>query len=226
MIRWLLMLFLLVTLMTTPSFAQQTKSGQVAGWGDFVNPRKDCKVQPLEKSLKLTLPAVAHDLSIEINRMNAPRILQPAKGDFTVQVKVSGVAHPQNVSVIPGRKPFCSAGLLVWRDERNYIRLERATLNTGASTSTYASWELRQNGQFARAGRTDELPLTGDDTWLRITRQGSSYTGAASRDGLDWSPLPALTLDGADVRVGIVAINDTPTPFTPVYSELDLTASP
>ena len=141
-------------------------------WGEVISPPKGFKYKAQDDGLKLTLPSAAHDLSIEINRMNAPRLLQGVQGDFSIQVKVSGVTHPGNQSVIPGRKPFCGAGLLIWQNERNYIRLERAALLNGGVLSTYASWELRQNAQFVRQGRENEMPLTSADSWLR--RVGSA----------------------------------------------------
>jgi regulation of enolase protein 1 (concanavalin A-like superfamily) len=170
------------------------------------------------------LPAKVHDLSVEIGRMNAPRVLQSVKGDFVAQVKVSGVTHPGAQSVIPGRKPFCSAGLLVWQDQGNYIRLERAALLNGTANSVYASWELRQFGRFVRAGNAGELPLTGADTWLRITRTGDSFVGEASNNGQDWTKLPAINLVGntTELKVGILAVNDTPAAFTPQFSEYSL----
>lgn len=209
-------------LFSSTVFGQQQKAGEVPVWGEIVNPKKDCKFLPLDETLKVTLPATAHDLSIEINRMNAPRLVRPVTGDFTIQVKVAGVSHPQSPSTIPNRRPFCSAGLLIWSNERNYIRLERASLLAGNVISTYASWELRQDGKFVRAGRNDDLPLKGAVSWLRITRTGDSFVGAASHDGQDWMPLPSITLAGNNLRAGILAVNDTPTPFSPVFSDFSL----
>lgn len=212
----------LLVILSDSVFGQQQKTGEVPAWGEIVNPKKDCKFLPLDETLKMTLPATAHDLSIEINRMNAPRLVQPVSGDFTIQVKVAGVSHPQSPSTIPNRRPFCSAGLLIWSNERNYIRLERASLLAGGVVTTYASWELRQDGKFVRAGRSDELPLKGDVTWLRITRTGESFVGAASQDGAEWQSLPSITLTGSNLRAGILAVNDTPTPFSPVFSDFSL----
>lgn len=218
---------LLVVIGSAPglSLAQPPKSKVLPGWGESVNPRNDCKFKATDGALKLTLPAVAHDLSVEIHRMNAPRVIQPVKTDFILQVKVSGVSHPGAQSVIPGRRPFCSAGLLVWQDEWNYIRFERASLLNGGNATTYASWELRQDGKFARAGRGDELPLGGLDSWLRVTRRGNTFSAAASADGQNWSPLPDIKLAAKPgLQVGILAVNDTPAPFSPQFQDFSLEA--
>ena len=216
---------IVLTGLTDVGFAQAPKKPMlIPEWGEVISPPKGFKYKVQDEGLKLTLPSAAHDLSIEINRMNAPRILQPVQGDFSIQVKVSGVTHPGNQSVIPGRKPFCGAGLLVWQNERNYVRLERAALLNGGTLSTYASWELRQNAQFVRQGRADEMPLTGADTWLRITRSGDTFSGEVSANGQDWKQLPAITLAGStrDLKVGILAVNVTQAPFMPQFSELSL----
>lgn len=218
-----LALLIVLSGVTEVSAQSSRKPIPIPGWGELMNPNPSCKHKILESGLKLTLPAAVHDLSVEIGRMNAPRVLRPVKGDFTIQVRVAGVSHPGNQSAIPGRRPFCSAGILVWQNERNYIRLERAELLNGNSRSTYASWELRKDGKFARAGRTDELPLSGAETWLRISRTGETFTGAASPDGQQWSSLSPITLGGNDeLMAGILAINDTRVPFHPQFSELSL----
>ena len=206
-------------------FAQQKKKPVlIPEWGELVAPGKDCKFKALENGLTLTLPASVHDLSIEIGRMNAPRVLQSVKGDFVMQVKVAGVQHPGARSAIPTRKPFCSAGLVVWQNQGNYLRLERAALLNGAENSIYANWELRQNGRFTRAGNPGEQPLTGPETWLRITRTGVAFDAAVSGNGQDWSKLPPMNLPGTndELQVGILAVNDTPAPFTPEFSEFSL----
>lgn len=221
---------LCLVILGSSAFAQSKKPATpvaVPDFGELFNPGKDCKHKSQDGSLMLTLPASVHDLSVEIGRMNAPRVVQAVKGDFVVQVKVSGVTHPGAQSAIAGRKPFCSAGLLVSQDQGNYIRLERAALLNGSVNSIYASWELRQGGKFVRQGNASELPLTGEATWLRMTRTGDSFVGEASNNGQDWTKLPAINLVGntTELRVGILAVNDTPAPFSPQFSEYSLTVA-
>lgn len=204
-------------------FIPPEQPGSIKGWGKTANPLKDCKFQAKNGELQLTLPATVHDLSVEIGRMNAPRVLQPIRGDFSISVKVSDVSHPRAPSAIRERKPFIGAGLLIMADDRNYIRLERASVRLGNSAPIYTSWELRQNGQWVRQGNAGERPLASEVTWLRIQRQGDQYLGSVSDDGQAWTALPAITLPGpAEVQAGIAAVNDTPAPFKPRFSELTL----
>lgn len=110
-------------------------------------------------------------------------------------------------------------------DEKNYIRLERASLQTGNSAPIYANWELRQNGRWVREGNAGERPLTGDVTWLRIQRQGNQFLGSVSDDGESWTALPPITLPcPVEVQAGIAAVNDTPAPFKPRFSGLSLSS--
>lgn len=196
------------------------------GWGKPANPKKDCKFLAKVDELQLTLPATIHDLSVEIGRMNAPRVLQPVRGDFTISVKVSDVTHPQAPSAIRERKPFIGAGLLIMADEKNYIRLERASVQLGNSAPIYTSWELRLNGQWVRQGHAGERPLKSDVTWLQIQRQGSQWLGSVSDDGQAWTALaPIQAAFPAETQAGIAAVNDTPAPFKPRFSALTLKSS-
>lgn len=227
--RWLSLALMLWTVQTSTVLAQfipPEQPSSIKGFGRTTNPKKDCKFLAKGEELQLTLPATVHDLSVEIGRMNAPRVLQPVSGNFTLAVKVSDVTHPQAPSAIRERKPFIGAGLLIMADEKNYIRLERASLQLGNSAPIYANWELRQNGRWIRQGNAGERPLTSDATWLRIQRQGNEFLGSVSDDGESWTALPPITLPcPEEVQAGIAAVNDTPAPFKPRFSEFSLSSA-
>ena len=103
--------------------AQRPKT--VRGWGTLIDLDNDCAVREEAGKLMITIPGGTHDLNMELGGMNAPRVLREVDGDFTVQVKVSGGFDPGNEAAKSGTAPFNSAGLLLWQDEKNYLRLER-----------------------------------------------------------------------------------------------------
>ncbi len=215
---------LLLTNGTTMGQAAPPK--ELLGWGAIVSPNKKVKFKAVDDILTMTLPSGANDFSAELSKVTAPRILRPVKGDFSIQVSVAVVTPPGRVSFTRGRKPFTSAGLLIWQDAGNYIRLEHARCEAPPIV-TYVNWELRSRGQWVRQGRFDEMPLVGESSTLRITRKGDAFTPEISSDGASWKSLSDIQVKWlADLQAGIVAINDTRIAFSPEFRGLKINGQP
>ena len=112
----------------------------------------DCKLIPDATGLTISVPGKLHVLSPELNIKNSPMVLIDVEGDFVAQVKVAG-------EVMPGRTPvekmpfaFHGAGLLLWKDKDNYVRLERA--GAGASRASAYPSDPRRGLQGRQAGRS------------------------------------------------------------------------
>src|SRR6266576_6100931 len=101
----------------------------LSGWGRVLDPSRDCEVSlDLERNrLKIRVPGTPHVLSAEDPKlpMNAPRIVRRVRGDFTAEVRVLGRLEPGR-SRTTYYDPYHGAGLIVWQDPSNYLRLERA----------------------------------------------------------------------------------------------------
>ena len=52
------------------------------GWGQATDPDGDCTIRQADETVTIQIPATAHDLSIELNRINAPRVMKEVEGDF------------------------------------------------------------------------------------------------------------------------------------------------
>ncbi|HTU17362.1 MAG TPA: DUF1349 domain-containing protein [Gemmataceae bacterium] len=177
----------------------------LAGWGQKVDPNNDCTFIMQGASLDVRVPPTPHDLSAELGLTNAPRVLQEVTGDFTVQVKVCGSLRPTAPAAIQGRVPFQAGGLLLWSDERNYLRLERAGINRNGVFSSYAGFELRANG-FPKDSYSMDIP--DQDTYLRLERRGNEFWGFVSRDGQQWRPHQRINAALPDrVQVGVAVVN-------------------
>lgn len=189
------------------------------GWGEVVDPDGDCTVRFGDEKMVIQVPGSPHDLSAELGIINAPRVLREVEGDFIAQVKVVGIVKPGGGSKIPGRTPYNGAGLLLWLDGENYVRLERAGLtrpDTG-KFQPYANFELRQKDErgLSSAGRIADEPVH-----LRLERRGDRVIGSVSRDGLTWGALePMATKLPGKVRVGVAAINSASEPFKAEFEE-------
>jgi hypothetical protein len=146
---------------------EPTDKEALRGWGEVIDPDGDCKFGIEGGTLTIAIPGTDHSLSLERGQMNAPRVLQEVEGDFVAQVKVSGPFPIGAQGVVPTRRPFHGAGLLLWQDQDNYIRLERAELVVSGRNMSFASFELRRGGRFERQGNAAELPVTGKGLEIR-----------------------------------------------------------
>jgi regulation of enolase protein 1 (concanavalin A-like superfamily) len=197
-------------------------------FGTPVDPKKDCEFKLDGTKLTLKVGKGDHALHAHQNRMAAPRTLREADGDFTVEATVSA-EHPKEANpIVPNRNfLFHSQGLLFWVSDKTYIRFEQARIvNPGQEPVGYASYELFRDGEWTRAGTSEDGVL--DPTKpasFRLTRKGNSVTGSWSQDaGKTWKELPALELDlKAKVHVGVVANHNTDAPFTATFEDFTIT---
>ena len=54
------------------------------------------------------------------------RILRDITGDFDLRVRVAGTRRPGGRATTTAYSPYHGAGLIIWQDEENYVRLEIA----------------------------------------------------------------------------------------------------
>jgi regulation of enolase protein 1 (concanavalin A-like superfamily) len=203
---------------------------KLENWGVALDFAKDCDFKVDDGKLTITVPGGGrpHDLSTELLSATAPRILQPASGDFSIQVKIEGQFEPGEESSQPGRTGYTGAGIVVFADAKNYVRLERATLqHVGEKSSAYTNFEIRVDGDLERIGMTNDAPLDASKpTWLRLQRKGNRLFGAVSQDGVNWKEaLPKDLLHASwkkETLVGLAAISTSAKTFKPTYSEFSL----
>ena len=207
------------------------KSEPIKGWGIALNPAEDCKFKAEDGKLTITVPGAGqpHDLSPELLCNTAPRVVQSVKGDFVIQVKVEGEFQPGDESTQPGRTGYTGAGLVIFADDGNFVRIERATLQSQGDVATpYTNFEIREKGELERAGTTDDLATEKDKpTWLRLERKGQQVLGAMSHDGEHWTygepkDLRAEEWTRNDIVAGVAAISTSRQPFAPIYSAFSI----
>ncbi len=211
----------------TPPVSGQTEAKAV--WGKAEDPDKDCKIEARENQLtiKVTGGAKPHDLSAEIGTMNAPRSLQEIEGDFTMRVTVDGGFAPGGDSTQAGRSGYNGAGLLLMVDDKNYIRLERATLHwKGQEPQPYINFEMREGGTPATFGSTGDTSFKPEGpTVLRVERKGDTLLASVSNDGLIFVDLEPKKLPAnwpGKIKVGFAAVSTSQFDFTPVFTQLML----
>lgn len=213
-------LFLVVAFAVVEAAPVKEKKVQtIKGWGAVVDPDRDCKITLDEGKVTITVPTTCHDLTYtdDGTKRNAPRVLQDVKGDFRVQVKVRVFPLPQENTSSNCKFSFVSSGLLLWMDDKDFLRLERAA--EGSSQGPFIRVERFENGR--PVANKNARPSVDNDTWLRIDYNDGKLTYSYSEDGKEWTELHAEETKLPDkVKVGVHAINTTTVTFSPTLEEL------
>jgi cytochrome c len=112
-------------------------------------------------------------------------VLQGAPdGDWTIETKVDASTFDE---------AFQQAGLLMYADDANYVKLDYLTTNAAGSTVARGI-ELRSEVADVVQSPQPNAPSPAQGVWyLRLSKSGSTFTGSYSSDGLAWSALPPVT---------------------------------
>jgi hypothetical protein len=201
------------------------------GWGNPIDPDKDCEFSFARDSLTIEVPAKTHELVPILNLMNAPRLLRAVEGDFRAEVRVSGSFAPPQ-----GARTHTSGGLLVEAgDERgSLLRVECGAENERVDGGPFTGlqfFDRKTTWEENIAGPGSEgwhLPKRPKAAFLRLERRGDEVTGAASADGKRWGPVghgdKAVRVRlPKKVRVGLFAASTSAAPVKVAFDQFKLT---
>jgi regulation of enolase protein 1 (concanavalin A-like superfamily) len=190
----------------------------IRGWGEFVDSDSDCPISVNGRKVVIKVPDAAHDFAGELNRWNAPRIIRDAKGDFIIDVKVSGQFKPVDGSNIPPRRSYNGGGILLIKDKNNHVSLQRGAVYLDGKVRHYLNFELRKDGELATS--LYEVDLEDGDVQLRLERRGKKVYGMGSNDGIKWKSYDPIEVDLPDeLTVAIAAINSSKAPFACAFED-------
>jgi regulation of enolase protein 1 (concanavalin A-like superfamily) len=133
-------------------------------------------------------PAQDADVWPEVN-FDAPRLMATVAGEYVAQTRVE-----------VGEIGEIHAGLLIWQDAQNFLRLEVFRL---ASDRVSVQMSAMVSGSFLNVGRgnLDRGPI-----WLRVERRGDEVRGLCSLDGERWLTAGAVPFSASEwEQVGLVA---------------------
>ena len=203
-----------------PKVARKNQVGKpIEGWGTAFNPDNDCTIKVEGKDLTVEVPGKPHGF---IPEYNAPRVIRDVEGDFQATVKVEGTFQPGGTSTNTKTVPFNGAGLVVWKDAENYIRLEHAAILRNGKVSTYAMLEELEGGH---QGASHSGPLPPGTAYLRIERRGGRVVAGISPDGSQWKALRPIDVNyPPKLKVGIAAVNSSSLPMTAKFVDFTLKA--
>lgn len=197
----------------------------IAGWGAVVDPTGDCQIRHADGKLTIKIPGSYCDLWPVKGQVNAPLVLDDVEGDFSAAVLVANVSPAERdtrIAGLAGSTSFHAGTLVIWKDGKNFVRLDRTNLDRDGRTITGVYLHVFKNGE-----RTAEVaPLVPDKpTHLRIDRNGDRVMAAYSQNGgRSWQELPEQTIElPAQVKVGVAALNNTTTGNTVQFEDLRIT---
>jgi regulation of enolase protein 1 (concanavalin A-like superfamily) len=192
-----------------PAREGQGRTASEDAWENPVDPDGDCnfELDRSEGKVRIIVPGKAHLLSAEVGQVNAPRILRGIKGDFDLSVRIAGTKHPGRRPTTTMYSPYHGAGLVIWQDDENYVRLEIATDLLNGRERPYVNFEYRKEGALAVSSGMNN----GDGSYhLRLKRRGDEVFASFGPDGVRWSSFPPLTVKLNDrLKVGVTAINSS-----------------
>ncbi|TDW21653.1 ThuA domain-containing protein [Kribbella kalugense] len=112
-------------------------------------------------------------------------VLQPTPdGDWTIETKVDASSFDE---------AFQQAGLMVYADDANYVKLDYLTTNA-AGSAVARGIELRSEVADVVQLTQPNAPAPTQGVWyLRISKSGSTFTGSYSSEGVAWNALSPVT---------------------------------
>jgi S1-C subfamily serine protease/regulation of enolase protein 1 (concanavalin A-like superfamily) len=179
--------------------------------GALVDPTKTCKMSRDGDAVVIDVPAGVHLLGPEFATRPAPMVLTDIEGDFAAQVQVTG-------ALLPGTEPaklkghvlpntFQGAGLVLFEDHKNYVRIERAgTAARGQPVvSSEVVVEVCDNGKIAGPF---VQPVPEGPVYVRIERVSGGIRCMFGPNGMVWISLRQLaTQFPKKIKVGLIASN-------------------
>jgi hypothetical protein len=209
-------------------FAADKPAKQIKGWGTATDPAGDCSISDEKGTLTVSVPGGIHDMNAAAGGMQAPRILRDVEGDFSVRVKVTGDFEPGERPAPNSGVAFVSAGLLLWQNDKNLVRLERDIWwapDAGKRMCYPPLVEYYRLGEHQNTNpdvTTDEF-FKGRSTWLRLDRRGVTLSASFSHDGKAWILAKEFTVDfPRKVQIGVAAVNTSAKTHTVEFSSFKI----
>jgi Trypsin-like peptidase domain len=208
--------------------------------GPLIDPEKDCKLVKDEDNLKIKIeipgnkvrsiaPYVVQRLNKRKPLHNAPMSLIDVEGDFAALVEVTGemragtnMPKDRQGNEIPFT--FNGAGLLLYQDKDNFVRLERTA---GVAVATLQPvhkilFEVVKDGKQVPNHVYFQVP-EGPASLLLMRRKGRVIVGASPVLGAPPMPFRGIEFDLATkVKVGICASNISAKPYTAQFENFAL----
>lgn len=129
---------------------------------------------------------------------NAPRYQKAIAGDFQIETRVR---------FLP-KENYQGAGILIYKDDDNYIRLERAYGGQGGGAEGIR-FDVRRGEQFTPIAEPGEIQTSADRVDLKVIRHGRVFIAYWRIDeNSEWREVGEFESDYPEtIYAGVVAVN-------------------
>jgi hypothetical protein len=172
---------LALSLLVCAALAAPAPEPFVSGWGNPVNPDRDCKIRRNNGALTIEMPGTDHDYDPIRKRFNAARLLRDIEDDFEIQVRVRIESSPSSHSTVTGQPSSVSAGfLLIYPETGQCIchRTEYGVLQEGIGLDRFAVAPNLAGPQLGGQSRKG----IGEDGYAAV----SSFFWKKTKDPMVW----------------------------------------
>jgi S1-C subfamily serine protease len=200
----------------------------VPKWSCEVNVAEGVKIKHHPGSSTIELPAgVAMVNAPQFKLFNAPSALVRVDGEFVAMVEITNDFDPggTTISTSTGRRfpfTFQGAGLLIWQDEKNFIRLERCKGSDGGIGLIHRVLvEIYKDGRAAGIYYSKGIPEK--PMILAAHRKGTTMQFSFAEPPGRLTVFKELALDfNPSILVGISASNLSKQPLTAKFDKFIL----
>ncbi len=208
--------------------------------GPLVDPEKDCSLIKSDDSLKIQIeipgnkirslaPYVVQRTNKKKPLHNAPMTLIDVEGDFAAMVEVTGeisagTTLPKNRQGNNVPFTFQSAGLLLYQDKDNFVRLERSA---GVAIRTLQPvhrilFEVVKDGRQV-PNQSYPAVREGPVCLLLMRRKGRVWCGVSANLSSPPRPIKLVELDlPKKIKIGLSASNISAKPFSAQFENFAL----
>jgi len=182
------------------AFSDEFNGSVQSGWS-WIDPGGNATHDvTTQSSLHISTPT-NNDLSPYTN-YNAPRLLQPISGNFTVVLLVE--FSPSYF--------YQGAGILIWQSNSKFIRLERSF--SGINSIVF---QKEDNGSFGDITPPTQHPTTAIRVELRIQRNGDVFTASWREPNQEWQIDGNANVHFDNIMVGLDLLDNGNVPQTQAY---------
>jgi regulation of enolase protein 1 (concanavalin A-like superfamily) len=185
-----------ITKFANVSFSTYSKEWPV-NW-QWIDPLEDTAPVPRDVKGQVLRVSIPSGRKLDHTASNAPRYVKHITGDFQIETRVAFVP----------KENYQGAGLLIYVDERRFVRFERSYGGPGGGadglTLAFGDGETIKTVASTRDIKTDAA-----ETELKIVRSGNIFTALwRTESTAEWQKAGEITTDfPQSVMAGLVAVN-------------------
>ena len=182
---------------TNVSFSTYSKTDWPVGW-QWIDPdeKYDATTHDVKKGVLRVNLTTKKNLDGKL--ANAPRYIKPISGDFQIETRVK---------FLP-KENYQGAGLLIYQDETNYLRFERAYGGSGGGGSGIRL-DVNRKGVFEPMVAPGEIQTDVGEVELKVVRSGHVFSAYWREDeNAEWRMAGEFESDYREtVMAGLTASN-------------------